>query len=308
MPLPSWANTNFAGGRGGIEVRSGGRCARFGGTHERCGALIGSKDERSRAEHLRSVGLVGIDGDVGNSPDAEMSTIAETEQPGWSGAGHGNDLIERIFPLDGRERGHRYRRRRQCRNPLRAEIAIHEQRKDLRIGGKRRPVRMVGREEHARRVIDQQKQFEADAPLDGIVEIGRTIIVRYDAAAVRVAVEDHPFLRARLSARVELTQHVRGDGDGLSEHDLADIHGHALGPVHRLCQPRRRRGKPPLAFLAVAIELQVGEVKRQAFRRRDRLQRRFGVPRQTQVVAMDVQRMGNAKFVHRALQRLYDGA
>jgi len=40
------------------------------------------KDERSRAEHLRSVGLVGIDGDVGNSPDAEMSTIAETEQPG----------------------------------------------------------------------------------------------------------------------------------------------------------------------------------------------------------------------------------
>ena len=70
---------------------------------------------------------------------------------------------------------------------------------------------MIGGEEYPCGIRDQQKQFEADRPLHRIVKIAGPVVVRDDAAAVRLGLEDDPFLRACLSARIELSQHVRRD-------------------------------------------------------------------------------------------------
>ena len=81
-----------------------------------------------------------------------------------------------------------------------------------------------------------------------------------------------------------------------------------LRRVHGFRQPRRRRREATLALLAVAIELQVGEMQRQALRRRDGRERRLGAARHAEIVAMHVQRMRNAELMNRMLQRLDDAA
>ena len=110
------------------------------------------------------------------------------------------------------------------------------------------------------------------------------------------------------SAGVELAQHVGRDRHGLPEHDLADVDGHVLGRVHRLREPRRGRREAAFALLAVAVELQMGEMQRQALRRRDGRERGLDVAGDAEIVAMDVQRMRHAELVDGALQRLDDGA
>src|SRR5262249_55507470 len=134
----------------------------------------------------------------------------------------------------------------------------------LWIDGERRAVRMVGCEEHSPGVVDQQEQLHADGPLYGVIEIGRAVVVRHNAGAVGVAVEYHPLPRAGLITRLELPQNVERHRHGLAEHDLTYVDGHALGCVHGLGEARCRRREAASALLAVAIELQMGEMKRQS--------------------------------------------
>ena len=58
------------------------------------------ENERSRAEHFRLIGLLGINGNVGDSAGPKMSAIREPKELGGSGTGHRGDLVERIFASD----------------------------------------------------------------------------------------------------------------------------------------------------------------------------------------------------------------
>ena len=79
-----------------------------------------------------------------------------------------------------------------------------------------------------------------------------------------------------------------------------------FGGVHRLGEARRGGGEAALALLAVAVELQMREMQRQAVGRLDRGERGVGVAGQAEIVAVDVQRMRHAERVHRMLQRQHD--
>ena len=62
----------------------------------------------------------------------------------------------------------------------------------------------------------------------------------------------------------------------------------------------------PVPFGAVAQELGMRHVQAQAFRGADRGERRFDIAGNAEIAAMDVQRMGDAKLLHRAGERLDD--
>ncbi len=262
--------------------------------------------ERRGAEHGGAVGCLRIHGNVGQRARTEMSAILEPEQPRRRATRHRRDFGQRIFAPDRRQRGHLQGLRRQSCHPFGAQVAVHQQGEQIRIGRERRAVGMVRREEHARRIADQQEQLEADRPLDRVVEIAGPVVVRHDPAAVRVAVDDHPLARTRLAARVELTQQVRGDRHRLPKHDLADVDGQLLGAVHRLGDACSGRRESPRTLPAVSVELQVRQMQRQPLRGRDGGARSVGVSRQAEVVAVHVQRMRHAEVVDRALQRLDD--
>ena len=57
---------------------------------------------------------------------------------------------------------------------------------------------MIGGEEHAHRIRDEQKQLEPDGPLDRVVEIPRPVVVRDDPAAI-------PALEKRFYSAIEIT-------------------------------------------------------------------------------------------------------
>ena len=96
---------------------------------------------------------------------------------------------------------------------------------------------------------------------------------------------------------------VAGGGDGLAEHDLADVDADVGAGVDRLRDARRAGGELAVAFGAVAVELDVGEVDRQALGRLHGRQRRVDVAGHAQVAAVDVQRVRHAELVHRPRQR-----
>ncbi len=98
--------------------------------------------------------------------------------------------------------------------------------------------------------------------MHGVVEVPTPIIVRDDADAVRVTVQDQPLFRPRPGARIELTQNVERDCNGRAKHDLADIDCHIGRVVHSFCKLRCGGGEPSVALFAVAVELQVREVER----------------------------------------------
>ena len=71
-------------------------------------------------------------------------------------------------------------------------------------------------------------------------------------------------------------------------------------------QARRGGGEAALAFAAIGIELNVGEMQRQSLRRFDRRDDAVGAGGKAQIVAMHMQRMRHAEIDHRALQGLDD--
>src|SRR5262249_61167720 len=85
------------------------------------------ENERSRAEHFRLIGILGINGDVGDGARAKMSAIREPEELGGSGTGHRGDLGERIFASYRLQRRHLLHLWRQDLDPARSQLPIHEQ-------------------------------------------------------------------------------------------------------------------------------------------------------------------------------------
>src|SRR5277367_4441524 len=129
---------------------------------------------------------------------------------------------------------------------------------------------MIRGEEDARGIVDQQEQLQPRRPLHGVVKVGRAIIIRHDSAAVRIAVDDRPFLWAGPADRAELTRHVARNRHRLAKHDLTHVDGNVLMSIDAFGQARRGGGEPLLAFHAVGIELYVSEMQRQTLRRFDR--------------------------------------
>ena len=237
-----------------------------------------------------------------------MAAIGQAEQFGGRRSRHRRDFAQSIFARQRRQRRHRQRLRRQAGRPLGPHILVHQQREDLGVGRERRAIRVIGGEEHAPWVIDQQEQLQAGGELHRVVEAAGAIFVRHDAAAVRIPVDDRVFLRPRLTAGGELPQHVGRDRHRLAEHHLPDVDGHILGCVDRFGELRRGGGKALRTLLAVAVELKMRQMQRQVLRRGDRRERGFEVSGQAKIVAVDMQRMRHAGFVHRLLQRLDDRA
>ena len=96
----------------------------------------------------------------------------------------------------------------------------------MRITGKRRAVGMVGGQENPPRVIDQQKGFQADGPLQRIDKVLVFIFERHHAAT-RIAfyIHRHPFIGAGVFVVGVLAHAVAGSRDGLTEQNLPDIDG-----------------------------------------------------------------------------------
>ncbi len=84
---------------------------------------------------------------------------------------------------------------------------------------------MIGRQEDAPRIVDQQQQFQADRPLHRIDEVAPFIGVRDDAAAGLVFdVEVAPLTAGELIEQM-LPGSVGGDRDGVAEEDRAGVAG-----------------------------------------------------------------------------------
>ena len=72
-------------------------------------------------------------------------------------------------------------------------------------------------------------------------------------------------MRGAQAAVAVLRHAVAGGGDGLPEQDLADVGGDVLVAVDGLGNARGAGGELAVAFGAVAVELDVGQVQRVAF-------------------------------------------
>ena len=260
------------------------------------------------AEHLRAVGQIMIDRDIGQGTRPKMSAIRHAEQLCRSDAGHGGDLGKRIFARHAGQMRHIHRRFGQIRHPLRPEIAAHQQCEKRGIGGERRAIGMVGGEKHLAGVCYPQKQFEPAGPLHGIMEVLAGIGERHHAAAIAVAVKNHRLFRFCRAHAVILPHHIRRDGDGGLEHHLADIDGDIGVGIDRLRQLRGGRGKALGTLFAIGVKLQVRQMHRQAARRCNGRQRSLDIAGNAKVVGMDVEGMRHADIDGRLLKRLDNGA
>ena len=249
-----------------------------------------------------------IERDIGAPAWAKMSAIGQAEQLRGRRSRHRRDFAQSVFACQRRQRRHRQRLRRQTGRPFRPHILVHQQSEDLGVGRERRAIRVIGGEEHARRVIDEEEQLQTGGELHRVMKASGAIFVRHDAEAVRIAVSDGVFLRPRLTPGGELSQHVGRNRHRLSEHHLPDVDGHILGCVDRFGELGRGGGKALRAFLAVAVELKMRQMQRQVLRSGDRCQRSFEVSGKSKIVAVDMQGMWHAGLVDRLLQRLDDRA
>ena len=222
-------------------------CCRTGGLdfaalgHDR--AVL--EDVARPGEHGLGVRMRLVDDDVGGRAGAEMAAVCEPEDAGRCRTRHDGDLVQRVFARDVlRSEDRRGGIGMDAGQPLVAEAAVHQQPDEVRIARERAAVGMVGGEEHAPGIPHQQEQLQPDRPLQRIDEIPVAVPERHDAAA-RVAfdVHHHPLARAG-EPRVAMLQHgVARGGDGLAEHDLADIDrdvGRAIDGSRR-CAARRTR-------------------------------------------------------------------
>ena len=105
-----------------------------------------------------------------------------------------------------------------------------------------------------------------------------------------------------------LAHGVAGRGDGLAEHDLADVDRDVGAGVDQLGDGAGAAGEAGLALLAVAVELQVGEVDPAAFHAFDGGERRGVAAGDAQIAAVDVDRVRDAERGHGVGQRGQDGA
>ena len=226
-----------------------------------------------------------------------------------AGAGEDGDLRQRVFARDAAEGAGGGRGGIDGPQHVVAVAAVHQQADQLRIHREGRAIRMVGGEEDAPGILDQQEQLQPDRPLQRVDEIAVAVAERHQAAAA-LALDVHAEPLARLGeAAVAVLHHgVAGGGDGLAEHDLADIDADMLVAVHGLGDLGRARRELAVALGAVAVELHVGEVQRHALARAHGLQGGLEIAGHAQIVAVEMQRMDDAQLVHGARQGGDDAA
>ncbi len=117
------------------------------------------EDQRGGAEHFGTVGIVFVDGDIRDGAGTEMAAIRKPR----SLAGAARVIVaistnEYSRVIDGSvviaiaAAG-------SFAIHCGAQISAHQQRENLRIGREWCAVRMIGREEHAPRIFNQQKQL-----------------------------------------------------------------------------------------------------------------------------------------------------
>ena len=130
------------------------------------------------------------------------------------------------------------------------------------IDGEGRAIGMIGGQEDAPGIADQEEELEADGPLQGIDEILVAIAEGHQAAAA-VAFDIHadPLLRMGQHMIAVLRHGVAGSGDGLAEHDLADVQADMGIGVDRLGDAGGPGGEMPVALGAIAVELHMGEME-----------------------------------------------
>ena len=168
----------------------------------------------------------------------------------------------------------------------------------MRVTGERRAVGMIGGEENAPRVFDQQKGFQTDRPLQGIDEVLVFVFKRHHTTpGIALNVHGHPFIRAGEFVIGVLAHVVAGSGDGLAEQNLADINGDIFVFIDRFGNLRCAGGKFEIAFSAVTVELDMGQVHGQAADALNGIQGGLHVARYTEIAAVHMQRMLDTRFL-----------
>ncbi len=210
------------------------------------------------------------------APDAEMPEILKPQALGRPGAREDRDFVERVFAGERFQQARlRLRVRADLRQRLVAEALVHEQPDEMRIEEERRAVRMVGGEEDAPGILEQEEGLEPDHPLHRVDEALVAIAHRHHAAAgVALDVHDHRLLRMRALGDGILAHRVAGCRAGLAEQHLAHVDRDVRRLVDELDEARRAGGEMPIPFGAVAQELRMRHVQAQAFRGAHRGERR----------------------------------
>jgi len=287
----------FAGGtrdptrRGGIELED------FSAAH----------DPSRRGEHRLPIAVFAIDRHIADRVVGEGPLVAQAEQSRGGRTGHDRDFVQRVFTVDAAQIAGRGGLRFDFGQGGLAEGTVAEQADQVRIGGERAAVGMIGRQEDSRRVVDHQEQLQADRPLQRVDELPIAIAER-DRPAPRFAFDiDQGRLPWPGEAEVGVLVHrIAADGDRLTEHHLADI-DRDVGMLTQRGDQFGRGGGEGLAIpAAVTVELGVGEVDREAIGGADRGQRAGDVARYPEVAAVDMQRMGQADRMHRFGQTAND--
>ncbi|OIQ69761.1 hypothetical protein GALL_486360 [mine drainage metagenome] len=258
-------------------------------------------------EHGLAVGVVAVDHDVGGGPGGKMAAVMQAERARRRGTGHDGDLFQGVFTLQAAQLAVRSDVRVHRIEHAVSEVAIHQQPDQVGIAGEGCAVGMVGGEEDAPRIAHPQEQLKADGPLQCVDEVPVAVAERHHTAAgVTFDVHAHPAFRVGMAMVAVLRHGVARCGDRLAEHDLADIDGDVGVGIHRVGDAFGLGRKMPFAFGAVAVELDMGDVHRQPFRRLHRGQGGVGISRHAEVAGVDVEGVGHAQVVQRLRQGVQD--
>src|SRR5665648_209505 len=230
-----------------------------------------------------------------------MPAILQAQAPGRAGAGENGDLVQRVFARERRQNAHALRVRVDLLEHVVAEALVHEQPDQMRVGIERRAVRMVGGEEQAPRIVEQEERLQPDDPLQRVDEALVAVAHGHHAApGVAFDIHDHRFFRVRALADGVLAHAVARGRAGLTEQHLAHVDGDVRRLVEELDDLRRSGRELAIPLRPIGVELDVGEVDRQSFRSTDRGERRLHVARHAEIAAVDVERMGDAELFQRA--------
>ncbi len=155
---------------------------------------------------------------------------------------------------------------------------------------------MIGGQKNSPRVIDQQQQFQPGGPLDCVDQVARFVRVGDDATTGFVLdIEVAPLASGQLVQQM-LPRAVGGDGHGIAEQHGAGVSGHVRVGVEILGKLYGfgLHGVPVIA--AVGMVLQVRHVGAMTFEMLHRLQRRRDVSGCAEIIAVQVDGMGQSEF------------
>jgi hypothetical protein len=133
---------------------------------------------------------------------------------------------------------------------------------------------MIGREDQAPRVGGQEKELEANGPLERGNRIPVSVLVRHHTATgLELDVDVRPFPATALVQQV-FDRRVGRDRGRRPEHDLPDVAADVLVRVDILDDLARGRSPPSVRRLPVAMKLEVCEMRAPPVERGHRRERR----------------------------------